>query len=157
MADIDNPQIRQTTLTRSRDMSYGECRTLIHHRREGRLSYLSGRGARSVVVNYAVTDDQILFLVPYYNEITQYAPGREVTLLVDEEGTAPTARRYDTVSVKGTANLAGSQQASTVHRTNFSEVWPPGVATSIIYLPISEVEGSKRELERSSAASTTWP
>ena len=137
MAEFDNPQIGQTTLAKSRDMSYGECRTLIHHRHEGRLGYLSGRGARSVVVSYATTDDQILFLVPYYNEITQYAPGREVTLLVDEGMTAPTSRRYDTVSVRGIANLAGPKQASTVHRTNFLEIWPQGVATSIIYLPIS--------------------
>ena len=155
MPDTDHPHMGQVSLAKSRDMSYGESRMLIRHRRQGRLAYLSGRGPRSVVVNYAVTDDQILFLVPSYNEITQYVPGRKVTLLVDEERTAPVSRRYDTVSVKGIANLAGSKQVSTVQRTNFLETWPRGVTTSIIYLPISEVEGSKRELRPSSSAVTT--
>jgi len=147
--EIDNLRTGQMTLAKSRDMSCGECRNLVRLYSEGRLAYLSGRGARSVVVTYAVTDDQILFLLPYYNEITQYAPGRQVTLVVDDEETASTSPRYDSVRVSGVAHLAGANQASLVRRTNFSESWPQGVSTSIIYLPIGEIEGSKRVLQRS--------
>lgn len=153
--EIVYPNMGQMSLAKSREMSYGESRMLIQHGHEGRLAYLSGRGARSVVINYAITDDQILFLVPYYNEITQYVPGRQVTLLVDEETTAPVSRQHDTVSVKGIANLAGSKQASTIHRTTFLETWPPGVTTSIICLPISDIEGSSREVRQHSGAAET--
>ena len=48
----------------------------------GTVGYLTGRGPRAVVVNYAVTDDQVVFRLPEYNEICQYAPGREITLNV---------------------------------------------------------------------------
>lgn len=157
MIDIDQPHTGQVSPAQSRDMSYGESRTLIRHRHEGRLAYLSGRGPRSVAINYAVTDDQILFLVPSYNEITQYVPGMRVTLLVDQDGTAPASRPFDTVRIKGTAQLAGTEQASTVERTSFPETWPRGVSTSIIYLPMGEIRGSRREPPSSGSAATGSP
>jgi hypothetical protein len=35
------------------------------------------------VVTYALVGDHILLQVPEYNDITQYAPGAEVSLAVD--------------------------------------------------------------------------
>jgi hypothetical protein len=110
------------------------------------LGYIGGRGPRSVVITYAMTDDQILFLVPAYNEITQYVPGRQVTLQVAGESSGPAPRHYDTVSVTGTANLSWLEQAPLVRRTKFAELWPPAVSTSVICLPMAELEGRKRQL-----------
>jgi hypothetical protein len=107
---------------------------------------MGGRGPRSVVVTYAVTQDQILFLVPAYNEITQYVPGRQVTLQVPGECCGP-APRYCTVSVMGTGNLARLEQASIVRRTSFMEFWPPDVSMSVICLPMDQLEGSERQLQ----------
>ena len=58
-----------------RPLTTGECRRWLQEHHEGRLGYLSGRGPRSVVVSYAVADDEILMRVPDYNDIAQYAPG----------------------------------------------------------------------------------
>ena len=42
--------------------------------------------SRSISLSAVVfTDDQILFLVPAYNEITQYVPGKQVTFQVAEK------------------------------------------------------------------------
>jgi hypothetical protein len=110
--------------------------------------YIGGRGPRSVVVNYAVTEGQILFLVPAYNEITQYVPGKQVTFQVAGKSSGPAPRYYGTVSVTGTANLPGLEQAPIVRRTNFVELWPPDVTTSVICLPMAKLEGSERLLIR---------
>jgi hypothetical protein len=32
------------------------------------------------VVSYAVTDDQVVFRLPEYNDICQYPPGRQIIL-----------------------------------------------------------------------------
>jgi len=104
MEEIEPSDSGGTNVDDIRAMSYGECRSWLDHHSEGQLGYIGGRGARSVVVSYAVTDDQILFLVPAYNEITQYVPGKQVTLQVAGESSGPTPRYYDTVSVTGTAN-----------------------------------------------------
>ncbi|HET9647325.1 MAG TPA: hypothetical protein VFP34_03735 [Microlunatus sp.] len=146
MADDDPGPLNEPASTTSRDMSYGECRKLMSSRLEGRLGYLSGRGGRSVVVRYAVTDDEIMFLIPDYNEIAQYAPGHRVTLRIDAGRTAATSPRHETMSVTGTAHLADVQQAAAVARTDFSEAWPEGVATWVLCLPIDQIEGRRREL-----------
>ena len=105
MAEIERPDSGETDVDDTRGMSYGECRIWLDHHSEGQLGYIGGRGARSVVVSYAVTDDQLLFLVPAYNEITQYVPGKQVTFQVAGESSGPAPRHYDTVNVTGTANL----------------------------------------------------
>jgi hypothetical protein len=74
-------------------------------------------------------------------------PGKQVRLQVAGECSGPAPRYYDTVSVTGTANLPRVEQASIVRRTNFVEFWPPGVATSVICLPMAELEGSERQLK----------
>jgi hypothetical protein len=48
--------------------------------------------------------------------------------------------------VTGTANLPRLEQAPIVRRTNFVELWPPDVTTSVICLPMAELEGSERLL-----------
>src|SRR4051794_20112217 len=59
----------------SRRLSSTECRAWLGKRSQGRLGHLTGRGPRSTVVGYTVTDDQVVFRLPEYNEICQYAPG----------------------------------------------------------------------------------
>jgi hypothetical protein len=147
MAEIERRDSGETNLHATRGMSYGECRIWLDHHSEGELGYIGGRGPRSVVVTYAVTDDQILFLVPAYNEITQYVPGKQVTLQVSGESSGTDPRYYDMVNVTGTANLACLEQAPIVRRTNFVEFWPPGVTTSVICLPMADLEGSERQLK----------
>jgi nitroimidazol reductase NimA-like FMN-containing flavoprotein (pyridoxamine 5'-phosphate oxidase superfamily) len=146
MAEIERLDRGETNVEDTRRMSYGECRRWLDHHCEGELGYVGGRGPRSIVVNYAVTDDQILFLVPAYNEITQYVPGKQVTFRVAGESSGRAPRYYDTVSVTGTANLPRLEQAPIVRRTNFVELWPPGVTTSVICLPMAALEGSERQL-----------
>ena len=68
----------------ARRLSLGECRDCLLRRHEGRLAYSTGRGPRSVVINYAVQDHEIVLRVPEFNEICQYAPGCEVCLVIDE-------------------------------------------------------------------------
>jgi hypothetical protein len=146
MAEIERPDSGEPNVDATRGMSYGECRLWLDHHSEGELGYIGGRGPRSVVVSYSVTEDQILFLVPAYNEMTQYVPGKQVTLQVAGENSGLTPRYYDTVSVTGTANLARLEEAPIVRRTKFVELWPPGVTTSVICLPMAELEGSERLL-----------
>ena len=146
MAEIERRDSGETNVDATRGMSYGECLIWLDHHSEGGLGYIGGRGPRSVVVTYAVTDDQILFLVPAYNEVAQYVPGKQVTLQVAGECGGP-ARYYDRVSVTGTANLPRVDQAPIVRRTSFMEFWPPGVSTSVICLPMAELEGNERQLK----------
>ena len=147
MAEIERPARRKANIDGTRAMSYGECRISLDHHSEGQLGYVGGgRRPRSVVVSYAVTDDQILFLVPAYNEITQYVPGKQVTFQVAGESSGPAPRHHDTVSVTGTANPPRLAQAPIVRKTNFVELWPPHVTTSVICLPMAELKGSERQL-----------
>ena len=146
MAEIERRDSGETEVDDTRDMSYGECRIWLDHHSQGQLGYVGGRGPRSVVVSYSVTDDQILFLVPAYNEITQYVPGKQVTFQVAGESSGPAPRHHDTVSVTGTANPPRLAQAPIVRKTNFVELWPPHVTTSVICLPMAELIGSERQL-----------
>jgi hypothetical protein len=130
------------TVTAPRRLSTGECRDWLVSHREGRLGYQSGRGPRSVVVSYAVTGDQIMFQLPDYNDIVHYAPGEEIILEVD--GTLASRGDFETVSVKGTARLATGQQEQEVDTANFEEHWPTGVSTSVICLPMTDIEGFER-------------
>jgi hypothetical protein len=90
------------------------------------------------VVSYAVAGDQILVRLPDYNDIVHYAPGAEISLDVD--GGTPAAHR-ETVSVTGTAALAGSGQRPLIDQAAFEEDWPSDVRTSVICLPLNTVEG----------------
>jgi hypothetical protein len=123
---------------RTRRLSPHECRAWLCSHHEGRLGYRSGKGPRSVVVSYAVAEDQILLRLPDYNDIVHYAPGSEVSLDVD--GGTPAAHR-ETVVVTGKAALAGNRQGPLIDRTAFLEEWPPDVQTSVICVPVTAIEG----------------
>lgn len=123
----------------SRPMSAEECRLWLRSHHEGRLRYLSGRGPRSVVVNYAVAPGRIILHVPDYNDIAHYAPRTRVTLEVDGR-VAPNAaaERRDSVLVTGVAVL---DEASAPTPTLDTERWPADMATAWISLPMTTVDG----------------
>jgi hypothetical protein len=137
-------------LDEQRPLTAGECRRWLQQHHEGRLGYLSGRGPRSVVVSYAVADDQILLQVPDYNDIAQYAPGAQVTLAVDGvvEPTSPSAPEIDEVSVTGIAAQADESHQPPLDTVQFDESWPNGIKTSIVSLPLTELTGVQRRAGR---------
>lgn len=127
---------RSTHPHHTRRLTRRECQDWLTSHGEGRLGYTSGRGPRSVVVSYAMAGEQIVVRLPHYNEVVQYAPGSEVTFEV--EGQTDTVPALETVSVWGTAALAEPDQTFDV---DFAESWPDGVSTSLVYLPLTAVEG----------------
>ena len=123
----------------SRRLSHGECRDWLSSHREGRLGYQTGRGPQSVVVSYALADEQVVFQLPDYNDIVHYATGERVTLEVD--GLAPAAGQFETVTVTGQAQRANTQDGPTIGRSHLAEQWPTGVSTTVICLAMTDVEG----------------
>ena len=127
-----------------RGMSARECCTWLRQHHEGRLSYLSGRGPQSVVVSYVVAGDQILLQIPEYNEIARYAPGAEVTLVVDRMVEPTSAIQpgvtIDVVSVTGTAALVTGANPPPA-AGGFGESWPAGIKISLLSLPLTQVHG----------------
>ena len=122
----------------SRRLSGPECRSWLGGRRRGRLGHLTGRGPRAVVVNYAVTDDQVVFRLPEYNEICQYAPGREITLNVS----CVCASSRTEVVVTG-VGFVPDQQADLLKCVDLVEEWPAGISTHLICLDLAVVEGTE--------------
>ena len=125
-----------------------ECRRWVEQHHEGRLGYLSGRGPRSVVVSYTVVGDQILVQVPDYNDTAQYAPGARVTLAVDGEVEHTSA--VEEVSVTGTAgHQDGNVRAPGDPRqtVQFDESWPAAIKTSVVTLPLKDMEGVRRRVD----------
>jgi hypothetical protein len=102
---------------------------LLCRRREGRLSYTTGRGQQTVVVGYAVADGHIVMRLPEYNEIPRYAPGHEVTIEVDGDLGCP-----ESVQVTGIADSGWCHEPS-LDRDPGVEKWPEGVRTSVVCLP----------------------
>ena len=121
-----------------RQLTNVECRSWLNGRHEGRLGHQTGRGARSVVVNYAVTDDQLLFRLPEYNEICQYAQGRQITMSVgDVSADDPSTE----VVVTGVGYL-DDDQACGAGGSDLTERWPAGVSTHLIGLDLADIHGS---------------
>ena len=116
-----------------RKLTARECRAVLASHHEGRLGYQSGRGPRSLVVSYAVTEDAIMMRLPDYNDAVHYAPGAEVWLEVD--GRVPAG--MDEVLVTGTAVVDDERGK----QARFTEEWPQGVATSVVCVPLTRVEG----------------
>jgi nitroimidazol reductase NimA-like FMN-containing flavoprotein (pyridoxamine 5'-phosphate oxidase superfamily) len=123
---------------RTRRLTPHECKAWLCSHHEGRLGYRSGKGPRSVVVSYAVAEDQIVLRLPDYNDIVHYAPGAEVSLDVD--GGTPAAHR-ETVVVTGQAAIAENDQERLIDQTALLEQWPPDVPTHVICVPLTAVEG----------------
>jgi nitroimidazol reductase NimA-like FMN-containing flavoprotein (pyridoxamine 5'-phosphate oxidase superfamily) len=139
MSNVQGSTRRQRTNRPTRSLSAGECRDWLTSHREGRLAYQTGRGPRSVVVSYAVTDRHIMFRLPDYNDIVHYAPGERVTLEV--EGVHAPVQAFESVSVTGEAQLAVEDDPAVLQEAQFEEQWPAGVRTSVICLPITEMVG----------------
>ena len=131
-----------------RPLTSSECRRWLQEHHEGRLGYLSGRGPRSVVVSYALADDHILMRVPDYNDIAQYAPGSQVTLAVDGlvESDSPSKPEVEEVSVTGIAAQADGA-SSPVDAGRFDESWPSGIKTSVVSLPLTQLNGVERRAD----------
>ena len=118
-----------------------ECRAWLSERSEGRLGHQTGRGRRIVVVNYAVTDDQVVVRLPEYNEICQYALGRLVTLNVS--GTCSNTRLRTEVAVTGVGHFREGD-IDLPDTVDLAEHWPAGMATHLMCLDLSDIEGSAR-------------
>ena len=124
---------------RRRPLTEFECRSWIGGRHEGRLGHQTGRGTRAVVVNFAVTDGQLMFRLPEYNEICQYAQGRQITMSV---GAVSTNEDTSTeVVVTGIGYLAEDQTRVADH-SDLAEAWPTGVSTHLLSLDLADVHGS---------------
>jgi hypothetical protein len=139
---MTHPRPRNALPRPERRLPATTCRALLTQHHEGRLGYRSGRGPRSVVVRYATLDDRIVFRVPDYNEIAQYAPGSWVTLEVDAPGQGGVdAGSVAEVTVGGVAApLAEPRDADRLGL----EHWPEGVTTDLIELPLTHLEGVER-------------
>ena len=124
-----------------------ECRRWLGNRHEGRLGHQTGRGARTVVVNYAVTDSQLLFRLPEYNEICQYAPGREITMRVCSLSDNHTSTE---VVVTGVGYLE-DDRAHGAGSVDLTEHWPTGVSTHLVCLDLADVHGSTCSADRNQA------
>ena len=137
------PHSGQTRASRNpestRRLSHGECRDWLSSHREGRLGYQTGRGPQSVVVCYALTDEQVVFQLPDYNDIVHYAPGERVTLEVD--GLHAAVGQFETVTVTGQAQRVTEQDGSAIAGSHLDEQWPSSLSTTVIRLPMTDVEG----------------
>jgi hypothetical protein len=109
---------------------------LLREGHEGRLGYLSGRGARSVVVRFALTADGIRIRLAEYHEAVGYADGRQVSLRVEEMPGA--GRSPSTVEVRGRAHLAPYPTRETEQASDL-ERWPADVATHEMVIPLTEL------------------
>ena len=109
---IETAQVdgRQRSVPKRR-LSAAECHAWLSSHDVGRLSYLSGRGPRSVVVLYELADDEIVMRLPDYHDAAHYAPGAEV--LLDVEGVGNAGR--DAVRVVGRALLADRASLAAPH------------------------------------------
>lgn len=119
-----------------------QCRSWIGDQRYGTLGLTTGRGWRSTVVTFAATDAEVVFRLPDYNPISQYAYGRWLSLQVSS--TDPDRTRTEVV-VTGTGYLPDDPDAL-ARTVDLSEDWPLWVATRIVCLDLAGVRGSVRHL-----------
>ena len=138
----------RSTAVRGRTLSAEECRNWLESHRCGRLGFMSGRGPRSVAVCYAVRSDTVVLRVGEYNDIAHYAPDAQVTLEVD--GFAPDSNgvtEFETVTLAGRATRAGPDDAP-----DGCEVWPDGVATTVISIPLESLDGTAEQFPPAAAS-----
>ena len=118
------------------------------------FGYLSGRGQRAVVVSYSIAGAMILVRVPDYNDIAQYAPGAAVSLAVEgaAESTSAGGLATSEVMVTGTAAHADEETIRPPADTEpFEESWPIGIMTSVVVLPLTNMEGVRRRTDHGPA------
>jgi hypothetical protein len=119
-------------------LTAAECRAWLAERSEGRLGHDTGRGRRAVVVPYAVTDGRLVFRLPEYNEINQYAPGRPITLEVDSACPCPEVHHQVTVTGIGYRPDVEDPPTDAVEP---DRVWPPGHASHLLCLDLTDIRG----------------
>ncbi|GAB2577721.1 hypothetical protein [Microlunatus antarcticus] len=127
------PPARPAVETRA--LSVQECWSHLRQQTRGRLTYLSGRGPRHVVLSYVVRDDELVVEVPPYNEAAQYARGRRVTFDVITRTGERSARRVD---VAGLARVLGP---GAVWDTGPAGHRPPDRPGRLVGLAVDEVCG----------------
>ena len=126
-----------------RKLSAAECHVWLASHDEGRLSYLSGRGPRSVAVLYELANDNVVMHLPDYHDAAHYAPGTDVRL--DVEGV--TDAGLDAVGVTGRAVLSRRAPMSAPEGAGVDlDKDASMVKTSVVCLPISHVEGYETDL-----------
>jgi hypothetical protein len=126
-----------------RKLSAAECHAWLASHDEGRLSYLSGRGPRSVAVLYELANDNVVMRLPDYHDAAHYAPGTDVRL--DVEGV--TDAGLDAVRVTGRAVLSRRAPMSAPEGAGVDlDKNASMVKTSVVCLPISHVEGHEADL-----------
>ena len=140
MAQVDGRRIPVP----ERRLSAAECHAWLSSHDEGRLSYLSGRGPRSVVVLYELENDEVVMRLPDYHDAAHYAPGTEVRLDVEGAGNAGP----DAVRVVGRAVVADPAPTAAPDGIGpeFHDEASKG-ATSVVCLPLSHVEGYETDLD----------
>ena len=120
-----------------RRLSAAECRAWLSSHDEGHLSYLSGRGHRSVAVLYELANDEVVMRLPDYHDAAHYAPGAEVRL--DVEGVGNDG--LEAVRVEGRAMLADRPTAAPDGIGPELRDEASSVAISVVRLPLSHLEG----------------
>ena len=75
------------------------------------------------------------------NDVVHYAPGDQISLVVDGTST----KGFKTVTMVGSARLAGGDVPSEHDDVQLDEPWPAGVSTKVIRLPITTVSGVLNE------------
>jgi hypothetical protein len=109
---------------------------------EGRLSYRSGRGPRTVVVRFAVADGRVLIRLPEYHEALGYADDETVSLTADRQ---PDGRvRSEPLTVTGTAHVSDSRAPGPVEEA-LDECWPTGVCTHLLTLSLSTADDREQQ------------
>ena len=112
--------------------------------REGRLSYSSGRGPRSVVVRFAVADGQALIRLPEYHDALGHAAGQTVSLTADPSPL--TGAQPDALTVTGTAHVSDGRAGAAVEEA-LDEHWPIGLTTHLLTLPWGVATGGHPDLD----------
>lgn len=108
---------------------------LLATNQEGRLSYQSGRGPRSIVVNYRVGDGGVLMTLPDYNDAAHCIAGRTVTF--ETAGQSPRRGRW-AVTATGTAHRLAGEPSSAAASASSGE-WPSWVMTSVFLLAADDL------------------
>lgn len=131
------PECEAPSAPVGRAMTTAQCRSWLTSHAEGRLGYQSGRGPRHVVVAYVLEGDDIVFRVPDFNEITQYAPGHRVNLTVSGRDGETTRQR---VTATGRATLRPDTRAAVLALLP-DEPQPGGPSTLVIGVRLETVSG----------------
>lgn len=120
-----------------RGLSPSECRHRLAQHAVARLGFETGRGPRSVVVGYDVAvegdADEVLLLLPEYHPATGYVVGAPVTIEVEDR----TDGGWEVVRATGIAYLGTDGPSRT---RPYGALWPAGVATHEVHVPIARVE-----------------